>query len=1019
MAVEDDFDVFAIPDFWQTSRLLQPLSPSEFFHDISTSHQANDRRTLTRSPSDPKVSEETSQIHVYSPTVNEDGFFRLPPLLDASQKPALPSDTDGKDANETTSESAEDESGALGDIWLSQGELPEVKPEAKTWESFTSPGSGHVLPAFLSESGPAAFDAAISAEGDPLRIRNFDHGIVDTAAFVFSLQNLALGRESILFTWNEEKRQFRPAMDKMRISGYTGHILSGLVDSCTRCGTRTRLLRSLAKRLYTINPSPCRVALADALDAIVSAIQKNLESRARRIKSLAQLQAAVRPAEAIISVFAKVAGQLYGADNDEALLSMLFHEVAASDFETRLVRDLMREVLRRTSEPFLRFVEEWIGTKAESPSPVDKQGQGKSFVKVHNRVWIDDQGFELEEPDFFLDEERMPSFVPRDLAQTMFETGRNMRFLRASHPEHPLSQGRCIGSSRPPSIQWYYDWDALMDLERRALKFERSLRKAIKKRRENNGGLDASSLNLSHEPTGYEQRLEHNKELDASLLDSNHEPTGYELKLFGHEPLEIEQGILASIGQLSKPLEDSSDHDSLARIIRAHLGGDSTIPTSSKSVNSAEFTPHLSLLPLLSFGPTVAAQARVVNAECMRLLFRSHGLRAHLALQRDFHLLGSGVFCSRLSHALFDPDTATAERRAGVALMGGSMGLRLAGRVRDNWPPASSELRLALIGVLSDSYRGGHGPQATTVAATDTRDRDLPGDLSFAVRDLSEDDMQRCMDPDGLEALDFLRLSYKTPPALAAVITPTALYKYDAIFKLLLRVLRLLFVTDQLFREMTMNGRLERRGQGRRRRLLDQDPVELRFRFEARRFVAAVASHFFDTAIAMPWRRFEAELDAVEAGLAEEEDGDGVLGRSAGHLGPDWLCARHEAALDDMSSTLLMLRRQRPVMQVLEDVFALVLRFAAVVGSRPRKTTAGTGKEDIDGEAESRADEVRRLYGAFKQKADLFTAVCRGLAEKGDLATTMRASGDGAHIGDDSVISQLLMKLDMSTYSTL
>src|SRR5690606_14844995 len=124
-------------------------------------------------------------------------------------------------------------------------------------------------------------------------------------------------------------------------------------------------------------------------------------------------------------------------------------------------------------------------------------------------------------------------------------------------------------------------------------------------------------------------------------------------------------------------------------------------------------SPNWTLVPLLSFGPVIEAQSSLISRECMRLLFDTHQVRTHIDLLRQYFLFGNGVFCSRLAHALFDPDLSSAERRSGVALSGGTMGLRLSGR--RTWPPASSELRLALMGVLSECYQP---PSASPSQAT-------------------------------------------------------------------------------------------------------------------------------------------------------------------------------------------------------------------------------------------------------------------------------------------------------------
>ncbi|KAJ9134545.1 Spindle pole body component, partial [Coniochaeta hoffmannii] len=393
------------------------------------------------------------------------------------------------------------------------------------------------------------------------------------------------------------------------------------------------------------------------------------------------------------------------------------------------------------------------------------------------------------------------------------------------------------------------------------------------------------------------------------------------------------------------------------------------------------------LLSLLSFGPLVAAQCRVLNTECTRLLFTSHSLRPHLRLQRQYHLLGNGLFCSRLSHALFDPDLDSAERRSGVALSGGAMGLRLSGR--DTWPPASSELRLALMGVLAESYEGGEGRGRAGSGRRDGGgEGELPAgmDISFAVRDLAPEEIERCVDPDGLEALDFLRLSYKPPSALLPVFTPVVLVKYDRVFRLLLRVLRMLYVVNRLFRDVVLfcDG-----GEG--------VEMRLRFRAEAHHFVSRLGAYLFDTGVGGPWARFEEWLDGVEGELGGGEKGMGM--GAAGYGGPDRIRERHEQTLDEIMSALLLRRRQRPVMGLVEEVFACILGFAKVLRS------PGAGGNE----------EIRRLYATFRKKVEVFITVCRGLSEQGGNHGGGRRAEDVSAKGrpdDENSIVRLLLLLD-------
>jgi hypothetical protein len=290
------------------------------------------------------------------------------------------------------------------------------------------------------------------------------------------------------------------------------------------------------------------------------------------------------------------------------------------------------------------------------------------------------------------------------------------------------------------------------------------------------------------------------------------------------------------------------------------------------------------------------------------------------------------------------------------------------------------------MGVLVDSFDAQRWGEAYSKPTT-TGTNDLPGELSFAVRDLTEEEIDKCINPDSLEALDFLRLSYKAPPELTFVLTPLILTQYDLIFKLMLRVLRLVFVTDQLWRE-TMLQR-------------DDDESGYRFVWEARHFVACIAAYFLDAGVALPWQAFEMRLDKIEASL-DQRPMDGVES-------PESLRRVHSAVLNAVLQSLFLRKRQKRVLQLLEEVFTIVLQYAKLRRQRTH------------GETSDAATTFKALYKAFKKKVQIFATVCRGMAEKA-LVDKRREEDEELGLeglGDDTMVSQLLLKLDINGfYST-
>ena len=859
------------------------------------------------------------------------------------------------------------------DPWLLQDFDASKTPEFKTWESFEGPErklgaqlqTTNFTASFMTETGPATFDALLLSK-ESVADEECDAGneVPDPARYCACLLALAMGRSSLLFSWDASKNSFIKTMSRLKISGFSDETLAGVSQKCVECGNSIKLLRAVIDSTYLASPTPAKVALADVLDKLLVVIQSELGARGQRVLSVLQLQSVVKPVHSTLTYFRDLVTRLGETNSDEELLSNLFQEAQSADYRGGLIRDTVCEVLRMVSKPWVDFVAEWIGLKEEEGIILTKDAPGKGFVKIGDKIWIDDLGFELEEPDYFLAEEKMPSFLPHETAVAIFETGRNFRFIRDNHSEHPLSENKVIRASNPPQLQWEFDWDAIMQLERRAKEYEADLSAAIQK----------------------QASIEKSRKDDSDALNV---VTGvYEAEFFGKSEDQITRNVLVSMAKLDQPLANLDSEDDLTTILRNSL-----FDSSKSSAADKEFSPHWSLLPLLSFGPIVTAQARLVNRECVKLLFDSHNLRLHLDLQKQYHLLGNGLFCSRLSHALFDPDLDAAQRQAGVALTGGNMGLRLTGR--DNWPPASSELRLALMGVLAETYQplGDVSPDVRTGRELSRSYKsELPGDLSFAVRDLSPEEIERCIDPNALEALDFLRLSYKPPAPLRPILTPLALLKYDRIFKMLLRTNRMLYVINQLFQDIYTLPASDSPA---------TDDAILRFRIEAHHFVSQVASYFFTTVVSVSWARFEQWLDSVEADIACYEQGE-TEGMPPAHS-PDRLREHHEQVLDDIMSGLLLRKRQAPVLKLLEDTFGLVLQFANMI----RLRTLGQEAEGQPGD----------LYRRFRKKVELFITVCRGMGEKTGYGPNVERRGEqGNRAGPGNGIELLLLTLDLTDF---
>jgi len=711
--------------------------------------------------------------------------------------------------------------------------------------------------------------------------------------------------------------------------------------------------------------------LADTVSTTLSALQGRLSNSPSSFQSLLQLQSLCNDHGLILKCIYEIVSSAVRTNSDDDLLSGLFESVQQREYTNPWLRQILLEIFERVSQPWLEFVTEWIGLRKELQSCSLLKEKTRSFVTVDIKPWVDEGGAKSSRLDYVFDRSKVPSFVLEEDARMIFETGKSLRLFQSHHPDHPLARPEASSDTGFPQLEWHFSWTDIERTIARAKRYERSIAAAISK----------YSIH-GHRP---EETWVNDNAFSAQAFD-----------VFGKSEQELKRYIAASTAILEEEIPAAPDptcnRDLHSLILRT------AVSTAVRVLDDAStFAPPLSLMSQLSFGPIFSAQARLVNSACLRLFFKEHHLRSHLSLQRRFHLISDGVFASRISHALFDPDLRTAERSQGFVPTGAGLGLRLGSR--ENWPPASSELRLALMGILTDCYHSAPGTEYT--ASTLGHKRELPGGLSFAVRNMSEEELEKCRDPHSLEALDFLRLQYKPPPPVEAIITPSCLYKYDRLFKHLLRVMRMVYVVTQLFKDAA----------DRTSRWQSIDAVAQKFRIEAHHFVFSVSGYFFEIGVGVTWQKFEDKLDDVESRI-DSEDAEGSLGDTEGlHKLQEY----HEHVLDRMLFATFLRNRQEQVLRLLEDIFTLILKFARYYRAR----ASGKRKDPEDDE------EIKQIYTEFRKKIGVFVSVGRGLSEKKGYGVKGRVVLDGEHglygsedLNEDgeNSIGQLLLRLEMTDY---
>ncbi|KAL4934591.1 tubulin gamma complex associated family protein [Aspergillus undulatus] len=827
------------------------------------------------------------------------------------------------------------------------------KNDLRSWEKYHNRESSEPPSANFSESGAKGFDAATENRNKHDGSRGSNR-IARNDVFFRSLFRLGLGWSSVLFRYNEQQQKFESAVENVRISGVSVQALGGLIDEILKCGNSMKRVRSFIQRVPRGAAESSELsAFSTAASVIISTLEKQWMSRANHLSSVLQIKALFQQYGELVGALANMMDAVEKAGSDARIISSVFKMAAHYSQIHGHMENLFREIVFKVVGPWLNHVESWIGFRPETSASMELLTSGRSFVHLERheeRGKLQSQ----ERRNYTYLPEQMPSFVPPDQAQLIHESGHSLRLLKRSRPDHPLASDRPCANI--PRLGCAGTWAELERIQAKARDYESRLRAEILKYNRKEPSEQATIL----------ERLENDKPQEG--------PDAFDL--FDVDDTRITTGLLAN--------ESTLERENLGQLLAADEKRSAGLETN--------FAPEVASSIYLSLAPLLSSQALLIDFSCLHLLFKEHKLREHLALQWRFQLLGDGYFTSRLSHSLFNPEMESGERKTGFIRSGVHTGLRLGSR--DTWPPASSELRLVLMGILNECYSNEYADGSKNPEFE--KEKELPGGLSFSIRELTEQEITKCRNPNTIEALDFLRLQYKPSTVLEAIITQRSLKKYDHLFKQLLRLLRMISVVKGLIRDSTARNSLS----GDTRNILQK------FRVDCQHFVLALSDYCFQLGVSSTWQRFQETLAKIESCLDRGDIDDTI---EAAHSIPR-LRAYHEDTLDQMMFALFLSKRHTEVAKLLDAIFDTILKFA------PLSRMDGT--QGVRHESEA---VIRRLYAMFRKQTSAFVGYLRGL-DDARAAAPSKSLGRGrsgmafAKEGPTNVFDHLLVRLDMKRY---
>lgn len=832
----------------------------------------------------------------------------------------------------------------------------------KSWERYEDRSFQEPISAYFSESGSKGFDAALS-QATITRGHGTAGRIAQSDVFIQSLLRLGLGWSSPFFRYNQKTMQFDRQMEDIRVSGVSLPLANTVIDAISRCGMDMQRLRAFAQNFPTkFRDVSALVNLRGTIAVIIYNLEQQIVSQARQTVSILQVVTLFHRCGDLLAALVDLVDAVELAVSDAQVISTVVQKAAFFTQKFDWIENLAQEIMIRVTRPWFEFIESWIGLRTEESALLELLGSGTTFAQIE----------QYEEPNKFRTgsarieykyiEDHMPSLVPSEQAQLMFESGRSLRLLKKAHPLHPLARYDVLNRIGHLRLHCVTTWADIEAIQKKAKEYEMKLRTEILRY---NRGVSISTAET--EPESQNSALFDGK----SIIEKTFELFDIDDRRHVSGTVMDEEIVFAD--QFNQMLQNVKD-----------------LAPGSISNDEGRFGPELTSCLYLSLGPVISGQARLIDFSCLHHLFKEHKLRHHLDLQHRFQLLGDGSFVTRLSHSLFDPEMDSGERKSGKAHGGVHTGLRLGSR--DTWPPASSELRLVLIGLLGDCYFS--EPEPETAEQTHAqKENEIPGGLSFSIRELTEDEVERCKDPNAIEALDFLRLQYKPSEVLETLITAKSLKRYDRLFKHLLRLLRMVSVVKELIRDSTTRGSLSG----------DTRNVFQKFRIDAQHFVLAVSDYCFHIGIGHIWSNFQSTLSQIERCI-DRGDVDGTI--EAAHSVPR-LRDLHEDILDQMLFASFLSKRHLQAAKLLDNIFGIVLAFSPL-----------SKAEGLSGLRHENEGTVLHLYSTFRKQVSALVGYLRGLdTGKGSSKSMAKSQGFfSTQTESTSVFEHLRMRLEVKDY---
>lgn len=286
--------------------------------------------------------------------ISRDLDLKLPDLSTFNYGPV--EDLGALDASSVVSAADSFENIETSDIWTFPHDLEEQSAIlSRSWETFYDKNFQEPRIVYIGESGHQAFDAVLAAPDGVSKEDGLDRKagyVIEPATLISSLLQLGLGRESVLYRYEEHgEGSFVPLIGNGRIPGYSLETVQSLSATFLDYGNKTKHLQYFIDDIQTSRKSlPTSIALAASISAILATLHAQIGDPSMSARISLQIQSVFERPGLLLSYLNDIVIGVHEVKNDEELLSWLFEYL--QDTEHSGFRPALFQILASVSQPW-------------------------------------------------------------------------------------------------------------------------------------------------------------------------------------------------------------------------------------------------------------------------------------------------------------------------------------------------------------------------------------------------------------------------------------------------------------------------------------------------------------------------------------------------------------------------------------------------------------------------------------------------------------------------------------------